>query len=441
MKRWRGLKALVHDAVDLTTTIVGETHEQVAKKAMAVLETIEPIAGPARVVNDLRRETTEGVLSAVKLVNRTVEQLTDAGLDQVDDTATTNDGETIENAVPMRSDVTRDPQWLGDAALGAVNGIVGDYLHARTNSLALEMKLRFRDQYLSDRPVVRRTQLADVHDRLALFVHGLSTTEWCWVLNAAEYHNDPSTTFGTLLDRDLGFSPIYARYNSGRHVSENGKLLADEIERLIDALPRPPRELLLVGHSMGGLVVRSACHYAKIENHRWLQFVQRVICLGSPHQGAALEKLGNVATAILTAIDVPGTTIPAKIINARSAGIKDLRYGYIVDEEWLDRDPDALLDDNRRQVPLLENVAYYFLSATLTRDQDHPLGSLVGDLLVRVPSASGPKSEESKFGIETACFGGVMHHELQNHPDVYAMILKILSRDVSPKGEGETQAP
>lgn len=422
MRRWRGLKALVHDAVDRTTELVEEGHESTSRSVMKVLGAIEPLAEPARFVDGVRRVATKGVLGTIRTVNRAVEVVTDVGLDAAAHAARSRSGELAEpeSAVPMRSDATRSLAWASDAALGVVNGAIGDTLHARANGLDLGMSLRHHDAYVElEREALARA-IPGATPRVAVFVHGLMTTEWSWCLESAAYHGDPSASFGSLLARDLGYTPLFVRYNTGRHVSENGRLLARQLERLLHAYPIPIEELLLVGHSMGGLVVRSACHYAAAEQLAWPAHVRRVFCLGSPHHGAPLEKLGQLAAALLGAIDTPGTRIPARLIEGRSAGIKDLRNGALVDEDWLGRDPDALReDDAARDVPLLDHVAYHFVSATLTTDPAHPLGQLVGDLLVRVPSASGSRLTQRTFPIDTRHHGGVLHHQLQNHPAVY----------------------
>ena len=72
--------------------------------------------------------------------------------------------------------------------------------------------------------------------------------------------------------------------------------------------------------------------------------------------------------------------------------------------------------------PLPDDVCHHFIAATLTRDPAHPFGRLVGDSLVRVPSASGPRLERARFDIASHVFGGIPHHQLQNHPDVYRAI-------------------
>jgi pimeloyl-ACP methyl ester carboxylesterase len=418
-RRVRGIHALVHDAVDLTLELVEEGHESSARGVMRILTAIAPIAGPARVVDELRRLATSGVLGSVRLGNRAVKAILAAGLDVALPPAADEDA-----PIPQRSDVTGSAAWWADATVAALNGAVGDYIHRQGNGLDMGMWLRHADRYLAPDAIDIEPGEGELPSRLVVFVHGLGTSEWGWCWNAAEYHGDPAANFGTLLARDLGCLPLYLRYNSGRHVSENGRLLAERLAGLATNYPRPLDEIILCGHSMGGLVVRSACHYGAQNDHAWVGYVRRVFCLGSPHRGAPLEQSANRLADLLGRIDHPGTRIPATLIRGRSAGIKDLRHGALVDEDWLGRDSDAVDGAAPAAVPLLPDVAYHFISATVTRDPDHPVGKLVGDILVRVPSASGPRLREGAFDIETRCYGGVIHHELQNHPDIYAQLLR-----------------
>lgn len=429
MRRLRGLKSLVHDAVDRVTELVGEGHESTARTVMKVLGVIEPIAAPARAVNDVRRGATSGVLASIRAVNRAVEAVSDAGIDLA-----VRGPEAREALVPMRSDAMKTWSWAGDAALGLVNGAIGDTLHARENGLDLGMRLRRNDAFMPDDPAALCDVLADLGPKIAIYVHGLGATEWSWCLDADVYHGDAGACFGTLLERDLGYAPIFARYNTGRHVSENGRLLAREIARLVEHAPAPLEEIVFVGHSMGGLVLRSACHHASEDGLAWVSLVKRVFCLGSPHHGAPLEKLGHALTAVLGAIDTPGTRIPASILRGRSAGIKDLRHGALVDDDWLGRDLDARCDAGARAIPLLPGAIHHFVSATVTEDPEHPIARIIGDLLVRVPSATGERLFHETFPIDTSRFGGVMHHELQNHPAVYARIRAALAGGSGEEG-------
>jgi pimeloyl-ACP methyl ester carboxylesterase len=439
MRRLRGLKSLVHDAIDKTVDLVGEGHESTARNVMRVTDHVPDIAEDARRINAWREVGTRGVLGAIKASNRLVQKATDVALDVAEKVAAPS-GVMREEPVPMRSDaMSREglkASWVKDAAIAAVNAAVGDHLHSQGNGLALAMEMRVSDRYV----MPDETDWKGVR-RIAVYVHGLGTTEWSWCLESAAYHGDAAMNFGVMLERDLGIRPVFIRYNTGQHVSQNGRQLAILLETLARSAP-DLEELILIGHSMGGLVVRSACHYGQTQEALWVQKTQRVFCLGSPHRGAPLEKFGNVVTGVLGAIDLPGTLIVARILEGRSAGIKDLRHGALVDEDWLGKDPDALLDEGRALVPLLPHIRYHFVSATITQDPTHPLGQLIGDILVREGSAQGPKVEpESRtFAIETARFGGVLHHQLQNHPGVYEVIRNACTPADVAEGIGLSEA-
>jgi pimeloyl-ACP methyl ester carboxylesterase len=306
---------------------------------------------------------------------------------------------------------------------------MGDALGAIGNALSIELGV-----YKDGVHVTPREWAASVEnpsDTLVLFVHGLGCTEWSWTFDAETLHGDAGVNFGTLLERDFGFTPLYVRYNTGLHVSENGQKLARLLNDVVQAYPA--RRILLVGHSMGGLVVRSAAHYGKTTGAPWTSALSHVFCIGSPNLGAALEKTGNVLASVLALFDVAGTQVPAKILNGRSSGIKDLRFGYVVDEDWKDKDPDALLEDNRQNIPFVDGVLYCFVAGTLSKDASHPMNDLLGDVLVRLPSASGHAPEPASripFHIGHVV-GGVHHLALGNHPDVYAQIARVLEGDVA----------
>ncbi len=191
---------------------------------------------------------------------------------------------------------------------------------------------------------------------------------------------------------------------------------------------KTPEEIALVGHSMGGLVARSAAHYAREHDETWVGLLRHVACIGSPHLGAPLEKAVNLLTGFLRKVDAAGADVPADLLNARSSGIKDLRHGYTLDEEWTGKDPDAVFADARRNVPLVDGVGYYFVAATISRDPEHPVGELLGDLLVRLPSASGHAPEPAhRIPFRGGAFvPGMNHVHLANHPDVYAALRGLL---------------
>jgi pimeloyl-ACP methyl ester carboxylesterase len=212
---------------------------------------------------------------------------------------------------------------------------------------------------------------------------------------------------------------VYIRYNTGLHIAENGRTLAGFLQRICTEWPAGIDELTLIGHSMGGLIIRSACHYGRQADLDWTRPVRHVVFLGSPHLGAPLEKAVNIAAWCLGLSDI--TRPLAVAANRRSAGIKDLRFGSLRDDDWQTDDVDAFLSGRSGDVPPLEGTSHYFVAATVTRNPRHPFGSVVGDLLVREASASGRgRVRHAQFPLGTGRHFGPMNHlELLNHPDLY----------------------
>jgi pimeloyl-ACP methyl ester carboxylesterase len=254
--------------------------------------------------------------------------------------------------------------------------------------------------------------LAVAGPRIVVFVHGLMTNEFSWSLGGHE-------RFGDRLARETGCTPVYVRYNSGRHISENGRSLSELMEELVAAWPVDVERVALVGHSMGGLVARSACCHATEGDADWARLVTHSVSLGSPHMGAPLEQAVHVLSAGLAKL--PETRPFANFLRRRSGGIRDLRRGSLVDADWRDCDPDALRGAACAEVPLLEGATHCFVSATVTRSDRHPVGRLLGDTLVLKPSASGRGRTrripfEEEYGMH---LGGASHFALLYHPAVY----------------------
>jgi pimeloyl-ACP methyl ester carboxylesterase len=413
MKRLSGLKDLLHDAVEGTTDLVERTQAEALARPARVLERLGLPAGPLRPASQLQQALARPVYGAIRAANRAVRLLGDVALAAA--------GPALAAREPQA------PRWA-EVAQGALNGVVGDLLARRQSGLAQQLGL-----YQDGRPLpVERTALLralpGAARQVCLFVHGLACTELEWSRGAEQLHGEAGVTFGSLLQRDLGLTPLFLRYNSGLHVSENGALLAALLEQLLAQWPVPLERLVLVGHSMGGLVVRSAAQSGGAAGAGWTRRLSHVICIGSPHLGAPLEKGANVAAALLGALDTSATQVLASLLQARSDGIKDLRYGYTTEAEWLGRDPDALLEDHRLQIPFIDSVTYGFIAACLSRDPQGPLGRLFGDALVRVPSASGRAAEPARhlpFQLGHLA-PGMNHVELQSHPEVYAVLRRWL---------------
>jgi triacylglycerol lipase len=308
-----------------------------------------------------------------------------------------------------------------EAAIGVLNGTLGDYLKRTGNGLATPMQL-----IASGRPVpASRASLVAAYPealpRAAVFVHGLMSTESVWELA-------DGTTYGSRLATDLGVTPTFLRYNSGLHVSENGEALDALLERFVAEYPRPLTELLLIGHSMGGLVLRSAVHAACERQSRWLPLVRRAFYLGTPHHGAPLERFGNVITcarrAVGDATGDPYTQLIADILNLRSSGMKDLRYANLRREDWEGSDADALLQNRRHPVPLLPEIRHHLIAATLS--DDPRLALLFGDALVSVRSATGRARAADRSVLFPQSHVRILprldHLRLAHEPEVYAQL-------------------
>jgi pimeloyl-ACP methyl ester carboxylesterase len=191
------------------------------------------------------------------------------------------------------------------------------------------------------------------------------------------------------------------------------------MEQLVAEWPETVSQIALVGHSMGGLVARSACFQASEDDMEWTRLVRHVVSVGTPHMGAPLEQFVHWASAGLSLL--PETRPFSRFLRRRSAGIRDLRQGSLVDEDWSGRDPDDLRAAICREIPLLDGATHCFVTATVTRSPRHPVGRLVGDYLVLQPSGSG-RSRTRRIGFDEAHglhVGGANHFALLNHPAVY----------------------
>jgi len=328
---------------------------------------------------------------------------------------------------PDAPSIERSP--AGRLVVSALNGAFGDMLTRRHNALALRMAVRRHGRDLDLSRAELRAAYPNAKPRLAVFVHGLCETDDAWMLGAGRH-----VPYGHRMEIELGYTPVYLRYNSGRHISENGRELAALLERLVANWHEPVHEVVLIGHSVGGLVARSACHYGA--GTTCVDKVRHVFTLGTPHRGAPLEQAANAASVALARL--PETRPLARAMNLRSAGIKDLRYGYLTDECWMDQDCDAFLRNTSREIPFPPTTRHYFICATLTREADAPAGRIIGDLLVLQPSAWAHegRGRRMRFPIEHYHhLGGANHFDLLNHPAIYAQMRRCLgSQRALPAG-------
>ena len=409
----RAVGDLAGEASSVLTTLVRGMHAGIAGR---VFDSIGPSAAPARTIHDgltraIYTGVDRGLRGATHVAGRVAAEIW---------------GNEVDAALESRTDAV-------GAVLAAVNGIYGDELTDHENPLAGAMVVRHGGRSVALTTDDLAAAYPAATGRVVVFVHGWCLTEQSWSRPPRE--TDDPRSYGERLYDALGYSPILLRYNTGLHISVNGRTLAGILALLHDQWPVPITELVLVGHSMGGLAARSACHYGAEEPHAWTDVVSRVVCLGSPHLGADLEKGVNIASWALAKL--PETRAIATFLNARSDGVKDLRYGACLDDDWRDVDPDEFLRDRCREAPFLPHAKYHFVSSAVSPPL---LGMLAGDHLVRPKSAAGlGRSRRIPFAEEHGLIlTGLNHFDLLNHPLVYATLHDWLSQSaIRPAGIGD----
>ena len=276
-----------------------------------------------------------------------------------------------------------------EAVLAALNGVLGDHLAATGNALATHMTLRCGGNSLNWQAMPPKHKVAG---KVLLLVHGLCMNDLQWrTVQAAGTVNAHIVDHGATLAAALGYTPVYVRYNTGLHTSINGRELSQQLEQLVQFWPKRISDLTIVVHSMGGLVARSAVHTAQADNAAWLNKLKNIVFLGTPHHGALLEKAGNWVDIILGS--TPYSKPFAKIAQLRSAGITDLRYGHVVDADWVGKDRFRRQPDSRQPVPLPRGIACYTVAGTTAGQRSALADRLVGDGLVTLPSALGQHAD------------------------------------------------
>ena len=322
-------------------------------------------------------------------------------------------------------------------ALAVLNATVGDELADQGSPLAIAMAVRCVRADVVPRRASLEVAFPEATPKVAVFLHGLGENEESWRLHADRHGLGTESTYGSRLAEDFGYTPVYLRYNTGLHISENGQYLTALLDDVVAAWPTPVTELILVGHSMGGLVSRSACHYAHQVDHSWVSKLRHVFYLGTPHLGAGLEQWVSRLSGVFGKLDESRPL--ASILDRRSAGIKDLSAGYLLDDHWRNEGLGSKRETD--DVPLIPWANHYAISATVTASLDHPLGRWMGDFLVQPDSARGQSRDggHMPFPVEhTRHFGGLHHFNLLNHPSIYEALREWLGPISDAGSESES---
>jgi len=393
----RGYARLGVDATVGITDLVEAMHH--------TIESTVGVAGPGPAGR------TSGVTGLVYRAVRGTTRLVGHGLDGLL-------GSLVERLLPADA-AEALPTPEREALRAVLNGVWGDHLAESGNPLAIPMSLRVAGRALDlSTALTAQLQLqGPASGRLLVLIHGLCMYDLQWSRRSHDH--------GQMLAAALGATPLYLHYNSGRHVSQNGRELAALLDRLVAQWPVPVEEIVIVAHSMGGLVARSACHVAQdVAQEAWLGKLRKMVFLGTPHHGAPLERGGRLVDVALGLS--PYVRPFARLGRARSAGITDLRYGNLQDADWQGRDRHAQKRDDRVPTPLPAGVAVYLAAAITTESQGGLRANLLGDGLVPLASALGRHSDPAKaLPVSPAnqhVVTGANHWDLLDHPEVAAAL-------------------
>jgi len=380
------LRGAVHLAVDAT---VGVT--DLVEKIHHTVQLRHPPIGASRAGNT--GGLTGFVYNSIRAITRLVGRGLDAGM------------------VPVNALLPEGvSSHTRNAFVSVINGVYGDHLLSTGNPLAIEMDLRNSGRTLDlEQPAACLDIAPDraLTGKLLLFVHGLCLNDGHWTRDGQNR--------GEILANELGYTPLYLRYNSGLSIAENGRRFAGILESLVANWPHPVRELSIVSHSMGGLVARSAYHHGGLAGHEWLKSLRSMIFIGTPHHGVPLERGGKQLDYIMeiSPYSAPFTGVGEK----RSAGITNLRFGNITGTA-------------EEIVPLPTDVECYVIAATLAKKRNRIAERLIGDGLVPLDSALG----RHKVASRTLAFPEhrqwvsfeTRHIELLGHLGVYKQLRKWL---------------
>ncbi len=401
---WRGLGDLFALATERLTAPVEGVHRAIAGRWFG-------LAGPqAAPLGNGYQAITSRIYGSVRLAGAVLGAVVGIGAD-------------VTNRRGRLQPLWRSPRGSGVQAVA--NAVWGDHLEQRRSALRIEMGLRDT----SGRPVgADPDALAGAFPhptaRLVVLLHGLGETERCFLEHVEE--GETASSLGEVLAAE-SFTPLLVRYNTGRSVSDNGQALAALLDTIDGNWPVPVEEIALVGNSMGGLVVRSALYAGRIGGQEWVDTTRHLVAVGTPHLGAPLEKGANLMSRGLRI--APESRPIGEFLDKRSAGIKDLRFGTIQDVDQPGIEGVEPIEDNPADVPFPAHVEQHFIAGVVTEDADHPIGVLVGDLIVRTASATGRGRRRTIDATHVRIIGKRRHSDLAGDPIVHLQVREWLAAE------------
>lgn len=363
-----------------------------------VIRWLGPLSSPVRRVHD---RVVGGVYDATRI-----------GLTSI--------GEVGELVATHLGEADVEPSGRALKARASAQGALSQELLAGSPGFDPQVTLRVGGHQVQPDHASLQAAYPEATGVLTVFVHGLLDSEEVWAPRTADDADLPSVVAAT------GSTPLLVRYGTGRAIGRNGAELAQLLEEVTQAWPVPVTRILVVGHSMGGLVARAACATAAAHDHAWLSALSDVVYLGTPHLGSWLEKVVNVAGFVARRSSTRAAPV-VSVLEHRSRGIKDLRHGTVVEDAWAGASPDDLLSGLVPDAPWLRGVTHHLVVGQLRPSAMHPLNTVFGDTLVRSASArgSGRRRRVGAGGPVVISEVGASHTALMRHPTVGTLLTEV----------------
>lgn len=354
----QGLTHLIMDTTIGVTDLVEETHRQVVYPPFLPSTTIQNL------ITKIAGFTFSNIRWSAKVIGNSVSKI-------------------LKHLTPFIGNIKSSDKK--EVLLSVLNGVIGDYLEEKENPLKIDMQFRYESKAIQIDSESLKETYPKINGKILLMIHGSCMSDIQW--------NHKNHNHGEALSEELDKTPIYLNYNSGKHISTNGKDLNKNLQKLVKNWPVPVEEIVIIAHSMGGLLTRSALYYADQNNNKWRKHLKRVVFLGTPHHGSHLERIGNYMDLLLESL--PYLKPFARLGKIRSAGVTDLRYGNLVDEDWQHSGRFERKGDQRKYIQLPNKIEFFAVAATIGKET---AGStrIFGDNLVEVKSALGQHKKTAK---------------------------------------------
>lgn len=362
-----GLALLAATADDLVVATVRDTHLAIVDRVTTPLRTA---GGPGQRppgISDLVYAIVGGSIRAASL-----------GLGAA---ASTGIGPRLEGHVS------------GRLVNAVVNGLIGDELATDRPALGIRMAVRLDGRDLTYSEL--RTAFPDATGKVAVFLHGLCEDENAW----SAHRDRIGTTYAEELVK-AGWTVLMLRANTGLPVATNAGVFDQLMHRVNSHWPVPIERVALVGHSQGGLVMRTA---TAMSDATWVSQVTDLITLGTPHQGSHVARAATAGSAALR--HLPETAALGRILERRSHGIRDLDKGL------------------PHEVAVPEHIRVRLVSASVSQQPSGWVATALGDLLVQPQSALGTRPGRRRLDAANSLHLGRTHHfNLLNDPRIHAAI-------------------